>query len=95
MTATATETTEKVAKALPRLKAKYRTEIAGALNEEFKYDKPAEYEELVASGRLEEHLVEAYPRQVERGFRVFGFAALTIGLTLVALIIYAILFAYR
>lgn len=63
--------------------------------EEFKYDKPGEYEELVASGRLEEHLVEAFPKKVERGFKTFGFIALTVGLTLIALIIYAMLFAYR
>lgn len=63
--------------------------------EELKYDKPGEYAALVESGQLEAHLVEAYPKPVERGFRIFGFAALTVGLTLIVLIVYAILFAYR
>ncbi|HLF56210.1 MAG TPA: cytochrome b/b6 domain-containing protein, partial [Thermoanaerobaculia bacterium] len=63
--------------------------------DELRYDKPAEYEALVEAGQLEENLVEAFPAQVERGFKVFGFTALTIGLTLIALIVYAMLFAYR
>jgi len=62
---------------------------------ELKYDKPGEYEELVAEGRLEGRLVEAIPPPVERGFKIFGFAALAVGLTLIALIIYAMIFAYR
>lgn len=63
--------------------------------EEFKFDKPAEYEELVAAGKLDEHLAGPIPKELERIFRVFGFIALTIGLTLVGLIIYAMLFAYK
>ena len=63
--------------------------------EEFKYDKPREYEDLVKSGRLEKHLVEAFPADRERAFRVFGFVALATGLTLIALIVYAMLFGYR
>jgi hypothetical protein len=62
---------------------------------ELRYDKPAEYEELVARGELEQHLVEPFPRPVERGFRVFGFVALGVGLLLIALIVYAMLFGYR
>lgn len=63
--------------------------------EELKHDKPAEYEEMVRSGRLDEHLVEPIARPVERAFRTFGFVALGIGLTLIALILYAMIFAYR
>jgi cytochrome b subunit of formate dehydrogenase len=63
--------------------------------DEFKFDKPAEYEELVASGKLEEHLAGPIPKQLEKVFRVFGFIALTIGLTLIGLIIYAMVFAYK
>ncbi len=57
--------------------------------EELQHDKPAEYEELVRSGRLEEHLVPPMGAPVERAFRIFGFIALAIGLTLIVLIIYA------
>ena len=63
--------------------------------EEWRYDKPREYEELVENSRLEKHLADPIPGMVEHGFRVFGFAALTIGLLLIALIMYAMLFGYR
>ena len=63
--------------------------------EEFKEDKPAEYEELVRRGELEKHLVEPYPPIVLRAIRAFGFTALTIGFLVVIWIIYAMLFAYR
>ena len=63
--------------------------------DELKYDKPAEYDALVATGELERHLVEPIPKGAERGFRIFGFAALTFGLIVVGLIVYAMLFGYR
>jgi len=63
--------------------------------EELQHDKPDEYAELVRTGKLEEHLVGPIERRVEHGFKVFGFIALGVGLTLIALILYAMLFAYR
>ncbi len=63
--------------------------------EEFKVERPREYEELVASGELEQHLVEPLPYYVVRGFRIFGTIALVLGLTLVGLIIWAEVFGYR
>jgi cytochrome b subunit of formate dehydrogenase len=63
--------------------------------EEFKEDKPDEYEALVRSGRLEEHLVEPYQPIVIRAVRFFGWVALSIGFMIVIWIIYAMLFAYR
>jgi len=63
--------------------------------EEFEEDKPKEYEELVASGELEKHLVEPYPPIVIRTVRAFGWTALTLGFSIVLAIIYAMLFAYR
>jgi len=63
--------------------------------DEFKYDKPGEYQELVETGRIDEYLVDPMPRPIERGFRIFGFIALGIGLTLIVLIIYAMVFGYR
>ena len=62
---------------------------------EFKRDKPAEYEALVAAGKLEEHLVEAYPPVVIRAVRAFAWTALTLGSLIVLWIIYAMVFAYR
>ena len=63
--------------------------------EEFKRDKPAEYEALVAAGKLEEHLVEPYQPVVVRTIRTFAWTALAIGTLIVLWIVYAMLFAYR
>jgi cytochrome b subunit of formate dehydrogenase len=63
--------------------------------DELRYDKPVEYEALVASGQLERELVEPLPGPAERLIRWFAFAALAIGLLLVAVIVYTMLFGYR
>ncbi len=63
--------------------------------QEFKYDKPREYEQLVANGELERYLVDPYPVPVGRGFRIFGLIALGVGLLLIGLIVYAMLIGYR
>jgi len=58
-------------------------------------DRPREYEELVKSGEFEKRLVDPLPPYVVKGFRVFGWIALTVGLSLVVLILWAELFKYR
>jgi cytochrome b subunit of formate dehydrogenase len=63
--------------------------------EEFKLDRPKEYKEMVEKGELEKHLVQPYPPIVTRTIRIFGWAALTIGFSIIIWIIYAMLFAYR
>jgi cytochrome b subunit of formate dehydrogenase len=63
--------------------------------EELERDKPREYEELVRDGTLEQHLVDPYPWKIERWFRIFAYGALAVGLTLIALIVYSMLFGYR
>jgi cytochrome b subunit of formate dehydrogenase len=62
---------------------------------ELKRDKPREYSELAASGRLEENLAEPHPEIVVRGIRAFAWIALAIGSFVVVWIIYAMVFAYR
>jgi cytochrome b subunit of formate dehydrogenase len=63
--------------------------------EEFKRDRPREYRQLVESGELEGMMMpEPAPRDI-RFWRRLGFTALTIGLVLIGLIIYAMVFAYR
>jgi cytochrome b subunit of formate dehydrogenase len=62
---------------------------------EFKRDKPAEYEAMVAEGKLEENLVEAYQPVVIRTIRAFAWMALTLGTLMVLWIVYAMIFAYR
>lgn len=63
--------------------------------EELKRDKPAEYEALVASGKLEENLGEPYQPVVLKAVRAFGWVALGIGFLTVLWIIYAMLFSYK
>ena len=63
--------------------------------EEFRKDRPREYDELVKSGALEKGLVEPLPSYVVRGLKLFGWIALSIGLILVVLIIWAEVFQYR
>jgi cytochrome b subunit of formate dehydrogenase len=62
---------------------------------ELKRDKPAEYDALVASGRLQEHLAEPHPAIVIKAIRVFAWCALAAGFCIVVWIIYAMIFAYR
>ena len=63
--------------------------------EEFKEDRPAEYQELVESGKLNEYLVEPYQPIVIQAVRLFGWVALAVGTSIVLWIIYAMIFAYR
>jgi cytochrome b subunit of formate dehydrogenase len=63
--------------------------------DEFKKDRPREYEELVASGRLAALLEPAPdPAQVRR-WKVLGAVALALGVGLILLILYAAIFGYR
>jgi cytochrome b subunit of formate dehydrogenase len=63
--------------------------------DELKYDKPGEYEAMIESGELEEHLADPYPAAKERALKIFGAVALSFGLIIVILILYTMLFGYR
>lgn len=63
--------------------------------EELEEDKPAEYKALVESGSLNDNLVEPYQPIVLRAVRAFGTVAVILGLGMVLLIIYAMIFSYR
>jgi cytochrome b subunit of formate dehydrogenase/nitrate/TMAO reductase-like tetraheme cytochrome c subunit len=63
--------------------------------DEMKRDKPLEYKRMVETGEFEDRLVDPYPKEVEHGFRVFGFTMLGIGLLIIALIVYSMIFGYR
>jgi len=63
--------------------------------DEFKLDRPDEYQEMLEKGELEKNLVEQYPPIVLKGMKIFGWTALTIGFSIVIWIIYAMIFAYR
>jgi cytochrome b subunit of formate dehydrogenase/uncharacterized protein with PIN domain len=63
--------------------------------EEFKRDRPREYQQMVEAGELEQNLMPAPQPLIVKFWRRFGFTALALGLSLIALIIYAALFVYR
>jgi cytochrome b subunit of formate dehydrogenase len=62
---------------------------------EWKRDKPAEYDAVMAKGTLEQNLVEPYPPVVIRTIRAFAWTALGLGSFMVLWIVYAMVFAYR
>jgi len=63
--------------------------------EEFKEERPREYEALKNSGELEKLMADPYPPIVLRAVKVFAWMALSLGFILVVMIIYAMVFAYR
>lgn len=64
--------------------------------DEYKHERSREVEELEKSGKLEKVLVkEEEKSKYDRAIRIFGYTMLAIGLTLVMLIIYSMLFGYK
>jgi cytochrome b subunit of formate dehydrogenase/nitrate/TMAO reductase-like tetraheme cytochrome c subunit len=63
--------------------------------DELAHDKPGEYEDLMASDNPEARLRGPVSETRLRLIRLFGFCAVALGLTLVGLIIYAMVFGYR
>ncbi|MFA6570536.1 MAG: hypothetical protein WCT77_04795 [Bacteroidota bacterium] len=62
--------------------------------EELEFDRPEEYKNLIESGKLEASLKQPFSPSLLRLLRIFGFAALVVGLCVVVWIIYAMLIAY-
>ena len=58
-------------------------------------DRPKLYEQLVESGELEKDLVEPASKTFSTGVKIFAYSALGLGLVLIVLILYAMIFAYR
>ncbi len=63
--------------------------------DEFKQDRPREYEQLVKSGQLEERLLPAPDPRDVKNWKIFGTIALSLGIILIVLILYAAIFGYR
>lgn len=63
--------------------------------EELKDDRPREYEDLVKRADIADHIVEPPLPWLKRAARVFGFTALSIGILIIVLIIYAMIFLYE
>jgi hypothetical protein len=63
--------------------------------EEFQRDRPREYRQLVDSGELAGMMMPTPAPHEVKFWRRLGFTALGIGLILIGLIVYSMLFAYR
>lgn len=63
--------------------------------EEFIEDRPREYQVLIDNNELESKFVEAPPESLVRAARIFGFTAFSIGLIIIVMIIYSMVFVYR
>jgi cytochrome b subunit of formate dehydrogenase len=63
--------------------------------EEFKEDRPRQYQILKESGELEKYFVQPPSKKLVRRARIFGSLALLIGLLTVLSIIYSMLFLYN
>ena len=63
--------------------------------EEFKEDRPKEYEAVMNDPELKKKFGDAPPVFLERASRIFGFTALISGIILILLIIYSMIFLYQ
>jgi cytochrome b subunit of formate dehydrogenase len=64
--------------------------------EEFKEMRPKEYQELEAKGELEKRLVKSHiDPAAKRMIKLFGLSMLTIGIIIIGLIIYSMIFGYK
>ena len=59
--------------------------------EELEEERPLEYQKLVESGQLDDHLVEPSSPLTQHYARVIGYTALTVGLALVAIVLISLL----
>lgn len=57
-------------------------------------ERPRQYHELVASGKLKKKLIEPLPPIVVKTVRIFGAVALSIGVAMILLIIYAVIIGH-
>ena len=63
--------------------------------EELKEDRPRQYKALLESGELNHRLVDPPPDWLVKASRIFGFTALIIGMSIIIMIIYSMIFLYR
>jgi hypothetical protein len=63
--------------------------------EEFRRDRPREYAQMLESGQLEASFMPAPVPLAQKLWRRLGYTALSIGLLLIVLILYAEIIAYR
>ena len=63
---------------------------------DYKHERPHEYERLKQTGELKKRLVsQTVSKRKDLTIRTFGYIFLTIGVVLIGLIIYSVLFGYK
>ncbi len=63
--------------------------------EELKEDRPRQYKTLIETGELNERLVDPPPAWLVKAAKIFGFTALFIGISIIIMIIYSMIFLYK
>jgi cytochrome b subunit of formate dehydrogenase len=63
--------------------------------EELEEDRPRQYKALMETGELDERLVDPPPDWLVKAAKIFGFTALFIGISIIIMIIYAMIFLYK
>lgn len=63
--------------------------------EELKADRPRQYAELMKSRKIGKMVTEAPPAWLEKGAKIIGFTFLGIGISIIVMIIYAMIFLYQ
>lgn len=63
--------------------------------DELKEDRPRQYKALLESGELNERLVDPPSPPLVKIAKIFGFTALLIGISIIIMIIYAMIFLYK
>ena len=64
--------------------------------DEYKEDRPRDYQMLVETGELEKRIVtEKMAAEREKTVTIFGYIALFIGISLIGLILYSMLLGYN
>jgi cytochrome b subunit of formate dehydrogenase len=63
--------------------------------EELKEDRPRQYAALINTDELNERLVDPPTEWFVKAAKIFGYTALTIGISIIIMIIYAMIFLYR
>lgn len=59
--------------------------------EEFKFDRPNEYNKLLSQGELEKYIVNEPPLSVLKASKIFGWVALSIGIVIIIMIVISII----
>jgi hypothetical protein len=63
--------------------------------DELKEDRPRQYADLLKSRKIGKHLTGAPPHWLQKGAKIVGVTFLSIGIFIIVMIIYAMVFLYK